>query len=79
MTKVEKHIVETYAGLFEQLSPNTKLALLEKLTSSIRKAKKPKENDFLKSFGAFGSNISPDELIEEIKKSRSFREKDLKL
>lgn len=79
MTTVEKHIVETYADLFEQLSPNTKLALLEKLTLSIRKAKKPKENDFLKSFGAFGSQLPASEIIEDIKKSRRFREKDLKL
>lgn len=79
MTKVEKHIVETYAGLFEQLSPNTKLALLEKLSASIRKAKRPKENDFLQSFGAFGSDLPASEIIDDLKNSRSFREKDLKL
>lgn len=79
ITKVEKHIVETYAGLFEQLSQNTQLALLEKLGASIRKAKGPKENDFLQSFGAFGSEIAASEIMENLKKSRSFREKDLKL
>jgi hypothetical protein len=55
------------------------LALQEKLSASIRKAKGPKENDFLQSFGAFGSEIAASEIMENLKKSRSFREKDLKL
>lgn len=52
MTHAEKHIVETYSGLFESLSTISKLELLEKLAKSIRKESRNKEKEFFKSFGA---------------------------
>jgi hypothetical protein len=79
MTKVEKHIVESYASLFDQLSPKSKLALLEKLTLSIRKSTKTSKNDLLKSFGAFGSDQDAAEIVDDLKKSRNFRNKDLNI
>ena len=75
MTLVEKHIVETYSGIFESLSSVSKLELLEKLAKSIRKDSKSKEKEFFKSFGAFSS----EEIALEIKESRKFRDKDLKI
>jgi len=47
------------------------------LTKSLKKDKKSKESEFLKSFGAFDSDKSADELIKEIRESRKFRNKDL--
>ncbi|PWH82239.1 helix-turn-helix domain-containing protein [Brumimicrobium oceani] len=37
------------------------------------------EQDFYKSFGAFGSEKSAEEISREIKESRRFRKKDLKI
>ncbi len=78
MTYAEKHIVETYSGIFERLSSVSKLELLEKLAKSIRKETKSKEKEFFKSFGAFASDKPAEEIAREIKESRRFREKDLK-
>lgn len=78
MTHAEKHIVETYLGIFEGLSSVSKLELLEKLAKSIRRDTKSKEKEFFKSFGAFASEKSAEDIAKEIKESRKFREKDLK-
>jgi len=51
MTQVERHIVETYTGLFDNLSSSSKLELIEKLSKSLRKDFKSKEKEFFKSFG----------------------------
>ena len=79
MTHVERHIVDTYLGIFDNLSSVSKLELLEKLAKSIRKETKSKEKEFFKSFGAFVSEKSAEEITKEIRESRKFRDKDLKL
>ncbi|MGM0579282.1 MAG: hypothetical protein ACQETL_01290 [Bacteroidota bacterium] len=77
MTLTDRHIIEAYSKLFEGLSPLTKIELIERLTKSLKKEKKSKETEFLKSFGAFDTDKSADELIKEIRESRNFRDKDL--
>ena len=77
MTVTEKHIIDTYSKLFEGLNPSTKIELIEKLTQSLKKDKKSKESEFLKSFGAFDSDKTADQLNKEIRESRKFRNKDL--
>lgn len=79
MATVEKYIVKTYSGLFEGLSSISKLELMEFLAKSLKKDKKRKEKDFFDSFGAFGSDKPAEEIIREIKESRHFRKRDLKL
>ena len=79
MTHAERHIVETYSGLFEGLSSGSKLELLERLAKSIKKGRKSKEKDFFNSFGAFASDKTAKEIAKEIRVSRKFRKKDLKL
>jgi len=79
MTHAERHIVETYSGLFESLSSVIKLELLERLAKSIKKGKKSKEKDFFNSFGAFASDKTAEEIAGEIRESRAFKKKDLKL
>lgn len=79
MTYAEKNIIETYSNLIENLSSIGKLELLEKLAKSLKREKKSKEKDFFSSFGAFSSDKSAEEIVAEIKASRKFREKDLKL
>lgn len=78
MTHAERHIIETYSGLFESLSAVSKLELLERLAKSIKKGKTSTEKDFFKSFGAFASDKPAEEIAKEIRESRKFRTKDLK-
>ena len=78
MTIANKNIVDTYARLFEGLDAFTKLELIERLSKSLKKEKHSKEKAFFKSFGAFSSDKSAEEIVTEIKASRKFREKDLK-
>jgi hypothetical protein len=79
MTVTEKYIVETYSSLFEGLNSASKIELLEKLAKSLKKGDKTTDKEFFKSFGAFGSEKSAEEIIKEIKESRNFNREDLKL
>lgn len=78
MTHTEKYIIESYSGLFDSLSSVGKIELLEKLAKSLKRDTKTQEEDFFKSFGAFGSDKPAEEITAEIKASRKFRKKDLK-
>ena len=78
MSYTEKHIVETYSGLLEGLSSESKIELIESLSKSLKSEKKNKENNFYKSFGAFASEKSAEEIIAEIKSGRKFRRKEIK-
>lgn len=73
MSHTEKYIVETYSGLFEGLSSLSKLELIENLSKSLKVEKTTKDTLFYKSFGAFASDKS----AEEIRLSRKFRKKEI--
>lgn len=77
MSYTERHIVKTYAGLFEGLSALSKIELIESLSKSLKNERKKKDNKFYKSFGAFSSEKTPEEIIADIKSSRSFRNKEI--
>jgi hypothetical protein len=79
MTFTEKNIIENYLGLFENLNAISKLELIEKLTKSLKSESKSKERNFYKSFGAFSTEKSSDEIIAEIKSNRKFKSKEIKL
>jgi hypothetical protein len=66
VTRTERYIIETYSVLFEGLSVDSKLELLERLAKSIRKDNKSKENEFFSSFGAFASDKSAEEISKDI-------------
>jgi hypothetical protein len=78
MTTIDKNILESYSNLFEGLSPFNKLELIERLSKSLKAEVKSKEKNFFKSFGSFGSEKSPEKIVEEIKASRNFKNKDIK-
>jgi len=78
MSYTDKHIVETYSNLFEGLSSMSKIELIENLSKSLKGKSKNKDEDFYKSFGAFASDKSAEEIIKTIKSSRKFRKKTLK-
>ena len=79
MRHSDKNIVEAFAELFEGLSFTNKLELIESLSKSLREESSKKEEDFYNSFGAFVSEKSAEEIVNEIKASRYFRNKDLEL
>ena len=79
MNPTERHIVNSYSELFEGLSSVSKIELIESLSESLKTEKKTKESDFYKAFGAFGSDKPAEEIIADIKKSRRFRDKEIKL
>jgi hypothetical protein len=78
MTFTDKNIIENYFGLFESLNAMSKLELIEKLTKSLKAETKSKENNFYKSFGAFSTEKTSDEINAELKASRKFRTKEIK-
>ena len=74
MTVTDKHILENYSKLFEGLSAMNKIELIERLSKSL-KVKETKRNTFYKSFGAFASDKSAEEIMSEIKENRNFKDK----
>lgn len=78
MSYVDKHIVESYSGLFEGLSSLNKIELIETLTKSLKVEENLKEKKFYSSFGSFGSDKSAELISKEIKLSRKFRKKEIK-
>jgi len=79
MTYAEKHIVKTYSRLFEGLSDKSKIELIESLAKSLKSEKHEKKDSFYKSFGAFASDKSAEEIVADIKLNRKFRKKEIKL
>ena len=79
MSYTERHIVETYSGLFSGLSSVSKLELIESLSKSIKNEKKDKDLAFYKSFGAFASDKPAEDIVAEIKASRKFKGKEIEL
>ena len=77
MTHIDRHIVETYKGLFEGLNSISKIELIESLSKSLKTESKTKENLFYKSFGAFSSDKSAEHIIKDLKASRKFRKKEI--
>lgn len=78
MSYTDKHIVETYSGLFEGLSSMSKIELIENLSKSLKTETKARDDQFYKSFGAFASDKSAEEIVADIKSSRKFRKKEIK-
>ena len=78
MSYTDRNIVEAYSILFEGLPSLSKIELIEKLSKSLKKDKTAKESSFFKSFGAFASEKTAEEISKDIKLSRKFRSKEIK-
>jgi hypothetical protein len=77
MTHTERNLVDTYAILFNNLSDVCKVALADRLLKTENKVQAA-GNGFALSFGGWeNSNQTTDEIKDEIKANRKFREKDL--
>jgi hypothetical protein len=67
-----KVLVDGYLRLLDNLSPGSKLDLISRLAMSVKSDITDRKTSFKKSFGAFESTKSAQEIIEEIRASRIF-------
>lgn len=64
--------IEGYVKLLEGLSPANKLDLIVRLTASVKSDIENKKSSFEASFGAWQSDKTAEEIITEIRNSRTF-------
>jgi len=70
-TDINTTLIDGYLSLLENLSPGNKLDLISKLTLSVKTDIGKKENTFFEAFGAWQSLETADEIIEDIRRSRT--------
>jgi len=70
---VHTTLINGYLRLLKNLGPESKLDLIEKLTKSLRLDLTSKRKSLKSAFGAFKSDQSADELIQELRDSRTFK------
>lgn len=63
-------IVDAYASLLGNLSADDKLALISRLGEKDELPSHKRKSSFRKAFGAFVSDKSADEIIEDVRNSR---------
>ena len=68
--EINTKIVDGYVGLLGNLSTSNKLDLIAKLSASVKADIITKKSSFKKSFGAFDSKKTAEDIIEEIRNSR---------
>lgn len=66
-------LVEGYLRLLENLSPGSKLDLIAKLSQSVKTDIAGQKSRFFKAFGAWESDKSAEQLVEELKTARKFK------
>lgn len=69
---INNTIIEGYIRLLDNLSPSNKLDLISKLTLSVKSDIVKKKKSFYKAFGAWNSKKTAEEMIKEIRNSRTF-------
>lgn len=78
-TDINTALVDSYFSLLKNLSPNSKLELIARLSKSMKTTKKTKDNSWKSLFGALALDQSADEFVEELKKDRKFIRKSIDL
>jgi len=68
-------LIDNYFGLLSSLSKENKIKLIARLSNSIVDEVSEKENVVDRFFGAFKSDKSAEEIINDIKESRTFNRK----
>lgn len=71
-TDLKFNLIDSYLSLLNNLSPDSKLELISKLSNSLKGSKKPTNKSIGELFGAFVSIKSADQIISEIKTNRNF-------
>ncbi len=77
MTNANKNIVRSYTELVEGLTKESKAEIIASISKSLEDNDKAIEVSFNQSFGSFASQKSPEEIIAEIKSSRTFHRKNI--
>lgn len=65
-------IADYYFGLLQHLNPDSKLDLISKLSQSMKINDEPPVVSLQSLFGAFQSEETADEIIEQLRASRMF-------
>lgn len=71
-SNINSTIVDGYLQLLDTLTPLNKLDIISRLSESMKIDITDKKKIFKKSFGAFKSKKSAEQIIEEIRSSRTF-------
>ncbi len=66
------HIVDYYFGFLKNLNHDSKLDLISKLSESLKTSVKQEEVSLQSLFGAYQSAESAEEIIAELRASRTF-------
>jgi hypothetical protein len=64
-------IADNYFGLIKNLSSDVKLELLSRISDSLRKESNQENDSWKNLFGAFNSRLSAEEIIEDLRNSRT--------
>lgn len=68
-------LVEHYLEMLENLSPDSKLELIARLSKSMKTKRKTKADSLGDLYGSLVSEQTADELIAELKQARNFNRK----
>ena len=68
-------LIEGYLQMLDNLSPSNKLDLISKLTQSVKTDITDRKKSFYEAFGAWDSKQTAEEIIEDIRKSRTIKRK----
>lgn len=71
MKRSNTNILDSYWGLIKTLHTSWKLDLIERLTQSIRQNLQQGPNTMKHAFGAWESDKSADQIIEDLRNSRN--------
>lgn len=69
------NLIDTYYGLLKNLSTDSKLELIARLSNSMKTSSQAENDSWQSLYGAFISKQSADELIDDIKNARTFKRK----
>lgn len=66
------NLADYYFGFLKNLNPDSKLDLIAKLTQSLKKGDESPEVSLQSLFGAYKSEETADDIIEQLRASRVF-------
>lgn len=71
-TDLNTALLDNYLGLIKNLSPEIKLDLIERITRTLKGNLTNKNSSITDAFGVWQSKKTADEIITEIRESRTF-------
>lgn len=71
----EINLIKLYFDLLKNLNKDSKLELIARLSESMKTEQKPVKLSVKSLYGAYQSDQTADELIEDFKKARTFTRK----